>query len=197
MRGVDVSSRLEQLLASIDPERTILDVERRVDQAFNTFPKPSGILSSWPVFRDYLGRFVCHLETAVLNLPPSHCVDPDMDFGRACRLMMKEFGPDGDKTAANMAMFGVEGGLYQVLKAVARRLAEEYGENEIKARIAAYWNALSVDEKLDATREYLATFGHLLPADVTNGGAARLRAYFPQFLAKHPDLVRRLRNVGR
>ncbi len=192
-----MSSRLEQLLASIDPERTALDIERRVDQAFNTFPKPSGILSSWPAFRDCMGRFVCHLETAVLNLPSFYRGDPDIDFGRACRLLMKEFGPEGDKTAAHMAMYGVEGGLYQILKTVARRLVEEYAENEIKARIASYWDALPVDEKFEATREFLTRFGHLLPADVTAGGAARVRAYFPQFLAKYPDLIRRLRTVGR
>ncbi|MCL4217602.1 MAG: hypothetical protein KJ052_11455 [Candidatus Hydrogenedentes bacterium] len=123
-------------------------------------------------------------------------MDLEKDFGRACRILMGEFGRDGEKTAALMALHGVEGGLYQVLRIIARRLAEQYTAHEVKARVAVYWSALTPDEKLSAVNEYLAAFGHLLPEDVTAGGAPRVKANFPRFLAHHSELLRRIQNVG-
>ena len=192
-----METKLDRLLASIDPDRTLTATAEAVDRAINTFPMPGGCVESWPEFRDCAGSFVCHVENTVLRVCPPREVHPSMDFGRACRHLMKEFGPDGDKTGANMAIHGVEGGLRGVLETLGRRMADEYGTNEIKARIGAYWNRLTVDEKLAASKEYLSKYGHLLPEDVTEGSAPRLRAYFPKFLEQHPQLIRRLRNVGR
>jgi hypothetical protein len=192
-----METKLDRLLASIDPKRTQTSTGKAVDRAINTFPMPGGRVESWPEFRDCVSGFVCHVENTVLQLCPPREVHPTMDFGRACRYLMKEFGPEGDQAGANMAIHGVEGGLYRVLKAVGQRMADEYDGNEVKARIGAYWKRLTVDERLDASKEYLSKYGHLLPEDVTEGSAARLRAYFPKFLEQHPQLIRKLRNVGR
>jgi len=129
------------------------------------------------------------------RMPPN----PAMEFGRACRLLMKHFGsPDGDKTAAHLAITGLEDGLPGVLKAIAYGLANEYAENTIQAQISACWNRLSVPEKLAMSREFQAKFGHLLSADLREGGAAvRLAALLPQTLAKLPHVIKRLRSVGR
>jgi hypothetical protein len=192
-----MGSRLDTLLASIHPDRTIEENERRANDALNSFTMPGGTVPDWPVFRDCVTRFVCHAENVMLR--PRHPLDvnPAMHFGKACRLLMKAFGPDGEKTAASMAIYGVEGGLYHVLKTLAQGLAKEFSGNTIGGRVSAYLNSLSVEEKLAAAKEYLEEYGHLLPADVTDGGAARVLGFFPKFLQSHPEFLRRLRNVGR
>ena len=96
-----------------------------------------------------------------------------------------------------MARTGNEGGLYRVLKAMAMRVAEDYAQNEIFAKISAYWRSLSVDEKFDASTEYIAKFSHLLPSELTEGSSARIRANFTNFLEKHPYLIQQIRRVGR
>lgn len=192
-----MDARLEKLLASIAPERTRLENERRADRAINTFHMPGATLPDWPSFRRLITDFFRHTENILLGLPGSLSMDREKDFGRACRILMGEFGRDGEKTAALMALHGVEGGLYQVLRIIAWRLAEQYAANEVKARVAAYWSTLTTDEKFQAVNEYLAAFGHLLPEDVTDGGAPRVKAFFPRFLEHHSELLRRMQNVGR
>ena len=193
-----MDARLDRLLQDIDPERTILEMERLADQALNTFDYPGACVHNWEEFKECTTRFFRHADAKLLNLEGRMPSNPAIEWGRTCRLLMKEFGStDGDKTAALVSMHGIEGGLLRVLKAIAYGLAAEYAENAVRARISAYWNRLSNEEKWAATDEYLAKFGHLLPTDVTEGGAARLRAFFPQFLAKHPFLTKRLRSVGR
>ena len=188
-------TKLDRLLESIDPDRTWEETQRLADTAVATFPLHSSVVGSWEECKDVVPRFLCHVENTVLKIHRDH--DPDHDWGRAVRFLHKDFGPNGDIAAAQIAITGVEGGLYRVLRSLATRMVEEYSENEISAKVSDFWNHLTIDERLETGREYLAKFGHLLPDDVTEGNAPRVRAFLPQFLVKHPQLVRQLRQVAR
>jgi len=190
-------TRLDRLLESIDPARTLDQVSARVDVAFNLFRVKSGIIEDWGEFKKVLTEFYRHVENTILRIRPSFSGDPDIDWGRCCRLLMKEYGANGEKAAFEMVRAGTEQGLYGVLKAVAKKLIDEYAGNEIAARIISFWAALSTDEKLAASQEYLDKYGHLLPHELTSGSAARIRANFPKVLEEHPRIVKRLRNIGR
>ena len=48
-----------------------------------------------------------------------------------------------------------------------------------------------------ASTEYLDKYGHLLPSEMTESSAARIRGGFFTVLENHPKLVQRLRRVGR
>jgi hypothetical protein len=187
-------TKLDALLESIDPVRSSDQTRRLADIAINSFPLQSSVVTSWEQFRDIVSRFVCHVENTVLKI--HRPCDPDFDLGRALRLLRKDFGPNADIGAAQIAISGVEGGLYRVLKSLTTRMVEEYSENEVAAKVSHYWSGLTIQERLDASREYLQKFGHLLPGDVTEGSAPRVRAYLPQFLKQHPRLVGQLRGVG-
>ena len=45
--------------------------------------------------------------------------------------------------------------------------------------------------------EYLKKYGHLLPSELTEGSAARVRANFPKVLAQHPKILQKTRRLGR
>ncbi|GAG41001.1 unnamed protein product, partial [marine sediment metagenome] len=121
----------------------------------------------------------------------------DFDWGRALSILTKAYGPNGEKAAFEMARTGTEGGLYRVLRETAQTMAAEYAENEVGARINNYWNDLSTDERLAAPDEYLRRFGHLLPSELTEGGAWRVRANFSKVLQEHSRLIQRLSRIGR
>ena len=134
-----MATRLEKLLESIDPERTIDECARRADEAINTFSLQEAKVCSWDEFKDCTTRFLQHTENRVLRISRDH--DLHMDLGRVSRLLMKELGPNGDIAAAQMAMTGTDGGLLKVLRIIATRLVQEYNTNEIGARVAKFWNA--------------------------------------------------------
>ena len=58
-----------------------------------------------------------------------------------------------------------------------------------------YWNGLSLPEKLAAPDEYLREFAHLLPEELVDGSAARVRADFPKVLEEHVRLVESTRQL--
>jgi hypothetical protein len=192
-----MKTRLDLLIESINPSRTLDVLSARADEAINSFRHKSGVITDWRVFQACLSQYFCHLENLLLHLNPPRKVDFNMDWGRSILALRAEYGAEGEQAAFEIARTGAEGGIYAVLKAIARYQANWYAENEISARVAGYMNGLSAQERLDATREYIRKFGHLLPPEMTEGSAARIALHFYKTLCEHPRLLRRLRRVGR
>jgi hypothetical protein len=127
----------------------------------------------------------------------SRSPDPDIEWGRCFAILFKEYGPNGEKAAMEIARTGKEGGMYSILKKIAKGMIEEYAGNEIRAKISHYWHPLSTEQKLAATEEYLEKHGHLLPSELTEGTAVRIKAEFIKVLEQHPRLISRLKKVGK
>ena len=187
---------LDELLERIDPALTTEQVSGRVDNAINTFKLDDAILPRWDEFRYILTSFCCHVDNHVLRINPSRGPHPEMDWHRCSRLLTKEFGPQGEKAAFEIGRTGMEGGLYRVLKSIAMRMIEEYTGCEISARVGCFWGRLSSDEKVAVMDEYLTKYGHLLPSELTERGAARIKVNFPKVLEEHPGIIRRLRGIA-
>jgi hypothetical protein len=191
-----MSTVLEQLLADIDPSRTYERIFARADEAINTFRFHNARITDWEDFNTCLGEFFAHVEAKILRLHPGP-VDVDFHWGRCTQLLRHIYGASGSKAAFEMSRTGNEGGLFAVMRAIALRMAEEYSENEISARVGQYWERLSVNEQVSAASEYLEKYGHLLPSEMTEGYGARIRANFPKVLAQHPQVLRKTRRLGR
>jgi len=190
-------SKLEQLLNSIHPAKTSEQLNMRADEALNTFEFDSALITDWNQFRLCLTRFLNHGEQKMLLLRRQCSGGTNFDWGRCCQILMRVYGPNGEKTAFEIARTGNEGGLYAVVRKIALSMAERFIDNEINAKVNTYWNNLSVEEKLNASQEYLDKFGHLLPSELTEGSAARIRAGLPKVLREHHRLIERLGRVGR
>ena len=192
-----MTTDLDRLLKELDPERTIEPAFRRADEAVNSFPVQRAQITEWDRFRDCMVKFVAHVESYVLRLRRPVRSPFDFEWDRVTAVLVKIYGRNGDKAAFEMARTGNETGLYGVLKAVAMRLAEDISKNEIASRVGSFWQNHTPAEVLAASTQYLAKYGHLLPSELTEGSAARLRANFLKVLESHPEFVQRLRRVGR
>jgi len=191
-------TKLEQLLAKIDPEVTLDKTSALADKAMNTFSFGPGQISNRNEFEKCLTDFFCHVDTNVLGASKSfnseHC---SFQWGRCGILLSHIYGHNAENTAFDMARTGKSGGLYAVLKAIALRMAEEYAENEIAAIIGDYWKKLSPDEQFTAADEYLEKYGHLLPSELTEASAARIRTNFTGVLENHPKILQKTRRLGK
>jgi len=192
-----METELDELLASIDPSRTLDETAARADEAVNSFDPGTGVITDWVEFQDCLGSLYCHVENHVLRLRSPREPDMWMDWGRCCRLLLDEYGADGEKAAFEMARTGNEGGLLGVQRTVAKHIAEQYAATEISAIVSSYLNGLTAQEQLDAADEYVEKFGDLLPSELTEGNAVRIKISFFKTLEQHPRMMQRLRRVGR
>jgi hypothetical protein len=191
-------TKLDELLSSIDPDRTVNQVTRRLDEAINSFLPGPARIQRYEEFETYLFRFCRFVEATILKLgggPLS--ANADMDRGRFMSVLTRAYGDQGLKTAFEIARTGNEGGLYAVLRKLGEALAGRYAANEVAARVGAYWNGLSMAEKLAASDEYLKKYGHLLPSELTESGAGRIRTNLPKVLEEHARMMERLHRIGR
>ena len=188
---------LDKLLLKIDPSRTYDAVYARVDRAFNSFTMPQSPITRRSEFESVLADFCCHIEKTVLKPNPGFPADREFYWIRASNLLNKAYAPNGYQTAYTIVRTGKEGGLYQVLKKIADLMAEKYSENQINYEIYTYWETLTVDEKLAASDEYMHKYGHLLPKEMTERKAPRVKSFFTKILQEHPKIFLRLRRIGR
>lgn len=185
-------TKLDQLLESIDQKNTLDKLAARADKALNSFKRKSASVKEIDEFEDFMAKFHCHLMNNVLNLKPPRSVEK-IDWDLCRDLLSKEYGGRGHMVAFEMAETGAEGGLYGVLKSVAKRMADHYANNAISVSVAEYWNDLSTKERLAAIDEYLEKYGHLYAPDTIGG----VKVLFSEALKKHPYLIREFREAVR
>jgi len=190
-------TNLMQMLDSIEPDHTLHQTSARADAAINTFRFDRGVIDRWDEFTTLMVRFHRHVEAVVLRMSAMPRASHDFNWGRCVHVLMQMYGRNGEKAAFEIARTGTDGGLRGLLRDFARKVAADYADDEISARIVRWWTALSPAEQFAATSEYLARFGHFLPSEMTEGSAARIRDRFLQVLQQHPHLLQRLGNVGR
>ena len=121
-----MASKLKSLLANLDPVQTYDDLNRRADEALNTFDMPVGAIVQWCVFQSLLARFMQHLDYHLLRLREPMAPNPQFAWDRVLPILRQVYGESGFKAAFELARGGAEGGIYGVLKAVARQAARQY-----------------------------------------------------------------------
>ena len=192
-----MTTKLDRLLEEIDPSRTLDKVSAKVDEALNSFTVTKATIKSYDEFRDFFTKFFLHVETVYHRLPPDFLDYRKFPWNEKAAFLEKAFGQGGELAAFQIAKTGKEGGLYGLLKKVADQMVEERAQPMISACIFHYTESSSVDELLAAPYEYLRKYGHLLPAELTERGAGRLRSNFLSVLEEHPRMIQRIRRIGK
>ena len=187
-----MATRLEELLESIDPSRTIDQVSAAVDDAFNSF-RHNHPIRSFDDYRKYMSAFVQYIEQIVVKFKSNDPYDQEFFWTRYSNLVRNGYGQDAWKLNYEKIITGKDGGLYKLLKDVAAMILDDRSGREISARVWRFWESLTNDEKLKTVDEFLQKFGRLLPSEYTGGGGAYLKANFPRVLEKYPQLLMEIR----
>ena len=188
---------MDILLRDIDPCNNFDQLSARANQAIDSFRLESGIVDKWDKFIDIMAEFYCHVDCRVLNTIAVRKSNYDYDWDRCISLLKKQFGPQGDKAAFEIAKTGVEGGVYGLLKTIAGLMIDDYAEREISARVGVFWSELTVDQQIASPQEYIEKHERFISPELKEGGAVRIRANFRKVLEEHPRLIRRLRRLGK
>jgi len=192
-----MQTELDKLLNSISPEETIVKTFNRANEAINTFHPRTALVENWDEFRCCMAEFLRHVDNYSLLLRRPVDVSSDYYWSLCVRVLLKVYGSSGEKAAFEMARTGNDGGMNSVIRSVSIHVSEGYIKMEIRAKVDAYLDSLSIDQQLAASSEYLAKHGHLFPSEMTENSAARVHANFGKVLEKHPWLLLKIHEVGR
>ena len=182
-----MATPLLDLLARI--ELIPVDVERRVDAALNEFEPPGVAISDPAAFEACLAALFHHLELAILGARPHRPPNVSFDLGRYVHLLDREFGRGRSVAAYDLARTGSGGGLRHILTKLGQAVGREHAENQIRTLVSFYWRSRTPEELASDSADYVAHCEGILPSEMTEGGAARLRASFFDVLCQHPFAV--------
>jgi len=191
-----MSSRLDVLLETIDPSRTIDVVEQRINQAFARYYHGKNTIDDWDEYRLCLAEFLQQARNAALTIPSSAGADVEMNFQEAIKLLQKEYPGNTPHIVFQIMHTGVEGGVYAVIRSLARILAETYAQHEIDGRVMSFWDSLSGDEKVMAADEYLSKYQSYISPHLLSESAPRIKASFWRVLQDHPRMIKRIHDLG-
>jgi len=184
--------RLDGLTQYLRPERCYDPWFRRAEEGLASFVFPPDPIDTWIRFADQFALLFWQIEAVLLGLDKPLRLDARETWGHVQQIFQKPYGPSGYVTAFEMIRLGVEGGRSAVALAFARAMAEEQANRLTKIAIASAWDIMTVDERLNAPDDFIADYKFLLPPEMREGSAARLRTNFPKFLQEVPRLYRRL-----
>ena len=91
-----MSTRLEELIESIDPSRTIDRVSAAVDDAFNSFRNRNPI-RTFEDDREYMSKYVQHIEQIVLKFKSNDPYDKEFFWSRYSNLVNSGSDPEAWK----------------------------------------------------------------------------------------------------
>jgi len=188
---------LDALLHHIRPQRTYDEANRRADEALAGFNPPQVVITNYQQFQECLCRFGLRLDRNILRFDASTPAERYFIWSKCLTLLRRLYKGNGEKAAFEMVRTGHEGALNRVLRELAEAWADDCAENEIRRIVNVYWNGLSPERKCAAGDEYLQKYGRLLPFELIEGGAGRVRADLPKFLIQHVKTLRRLRRAVR
>ena len=190
-------TKLDQLLNAIHPSKTIDPIEKRLNQALANFNPGKNVVSSWEEYHEVLAEFVRQARNIALNAPSNAGHNIEINFGEALRYLRDDYPGNTLQVVYQIVSTGAEGGLYQILKTIARRMAEEFSQNEITSRVVEYWDSISTDEKLAAPHEYIKKYQNVLPRQIVDGDNVRFRGFFWKVLEQHPRMLKQVQELGR
>jgi hypothetical protein len=190
-----MKTRLDELLQTIDPSRTIDVVEQRINQALSGYYRGENTVETWDEYQRCLAEFLQEARNTVLTIPSTAGSDVEMNFQEAITLLRQEYPGNTPHIVYQIIHTGVEGGVYAVIRALARILAETYAQHEIDGRVMAFWDSLSGDEKVAAAEEYLEKYQSYLSPHLIPETGSRIKASFWRVLQDHPRMIKRLRDI--
>jgi len=186
---------LDDLLHAIDP-RNNLDVRSaEADEALNTFTGKLAMIERWDGFRFYMARLYGHVLNTIYHI--QYSMGFEHNWAMCVRILSKIYGKSGFQAAFEIARTGKEGGLRRIVIEVAKQIAEDQANNEIRILVDAFVNRLHGHEQDRIAFEYIQKYSRLLPSELIEDGAVRVRANLTKILERHPHMVQQLRRIGR
>lgn len=192
-----MSLLFNQLMERLSPDRTIHDVQSRVNLAINSYSSGPVRIDTQQAFMDDLERFASHVHSSCFG-DAAAWYGQNVSHGGRCTYWLREiYGSSGERAAFRIARSGAEGGLLGIRRRLAEHLAKGWIANQIGAIVSECLSQLDFHGRAALAQEYLANFGHLLPLAIRTASETELNIHLQPLLERHPYLILEMRSVTR
>ncbi len=181
-----MKTKLDNLLEEIHPDVIYNQIGKPMDEAFANYPIQSSTVSSFDELQEVLVDAYCVFIDTSPDVYLTNISIFDFHFAKVWEILTPALG---DTHFREMMVYGIDGGVYEVLKTLAREMERKASESLIKIRISSYWNNLTSTEKQKAPFEYYKKYKFILPQTPGFIKDLQLEKIFLDCLEKHPFVL--------
>ncbi len=181
---------LADLLIKLDPAEVIDGPEQRADFALNTYPLANAPIDSCQDFLHFMTLFNKNVKSCVNDFWPYY--DYAWMHREVVELFESLFGQDGASHAHIIAQSGIDGGLYGLMKQIAKHAVSDYRRRVIDYAVDDFLTGLNCEKTMEAFHEYLDRYRDYIPPELIENNGWGIKTQFEQLLRKHPYMIRNL-----
>lgn len=190
-----MNSKLKQLLEKIDYKNSFEEGEKRVERILAEYRSEKNTIDSIDELRELLSSFTSKLFNAMFQFKEPFELDHSLMFSKAIEYLEKDYPNRTELTIFKIVKSGAEGGVYKILKILAKNMNDQIFIDSIKREVSAYINGLDFDERETAAKEYLEEYGDILPANYKDDPFSVVIS-LERVLIEHPFMIKRLRELS-
>jgi hypothetical protein len=212
-----MSSKLEKFLEDIDPRNNYDKHAKKVNNVLNYHIsiRVNNLVNSADELKECLWFFIedTYFWDGILTPERHRRAGYGIHwYSKAMRLLEDVFSDDQSyqhipykdrdssndsaKIVSDMMFYGVNGGVYQVLKELAIAIIADCANEDIREAVNKFVDSLSWEESLDICKEYMSKYAYLLSESFIKNPPRNIGLLLPQILKEHPRSILRMREIG-
>lgn len=190
-----MASKLKQLLDKIDYKNLFAADEIRVERILTEYRSKRNTVEDYDEFKKCLVDFVSRIYSAILNAPNAFENANDIFmYGLSLKFLKTKYPVNTEITVYEIMHSGAEGGVYHILKILAKIMTDQIYKDGIEHYISIYLDELNFEEREAAVKEYLKEFKDILPTNYKNDPTMVLIS-FEKVLQEHAYMMKRLGDI--
>ncbi|MAT59470.1 MAG: hypothetical protein CMF23_15975 [Ignavibacteriae bacterium] len=191
-----MNSKLKQLLEKIDYKNLFEASERRVEKILAEYRSEKNTIENFDEFKECLIEFISKIYGAIINSPDAfEEAAASIMYERTIYFLKDQYPQNTEMTLYEIMHSGAEGGVYQVLKILAKSMTDQIYKDGVEHFVSVYINGLDFSERETAAKEYLEEFGDILPLNYKNDPFSVVIS-FERVLIEHPFMIKRLQELS-
>lgn len=190
-----MATKLKQLLEKIDNQNLFDDDARRVERVLSEYESTKNTVENYTEFKKCLIEFVSKIYGAIINTPNVFKnADDSIMYDLALRFLKAKYPGNTEITVYEIMNSGAEGGVYQVLKTLAKIMTDKIYSDGVDHFISRYVDEIGIEGRQAAVKEYLAEYESFLPSNYKND-PNMIFLSFEKELREQTFYMKRLRGI--
>ena len=175
-----MNSKLKQLLEKIDYKNLFEASERRVEKILAEYRSEKNTIENFDEFKECLIEFISKIYGAIINSPDAfEEAAASIMYERTIYFLKDQYPQNTEMTLYEIMHSGAEGGVYQVLKILAKSMTDQIYKDGVEHFVSVYINGLDF----------------ILPLNYKNDPFSVVIS-FERVLIEHPFMIKRLQELS-
>lgn len=189
-------TKLKLLLQEIEYDNKWKTYELKIEEVISNFNLTENTLKTYSEYRQLLAKFTRQIWSVFFDNPNSIShIDDSILITKAIETLKITYHKDTDLVVFKIINSGAEGGVYQVLKTLAKNWKTSLYNQHIELIVNKFVESLTWQERENAAKEYLNEFKDILPSNFRND-PLQVAVSLKNILIEHPRMMKRIKELS-